>query len=90
MPDKDCSKKYILLAGENYYPQGWDDFRGTFDSIDEAKAWFGENATEISSGYISNWCQIIDRESLEVVAAFDQGHDGDYRNPGPMRDAIGW
>lgn len=50
---------YLLFAGSDYYPSGgWDDFRGSFKTIEEAKA----AAAEIKS-YGSNvydWYQIVD------------------------------
>jgi hypothetical protein len=34
-------KRYLLFYGDNYYPSGgWDDFKGDFDSVDEAKVAF--------------------------------------------------
>lgn len=36
--------KILLFAGENYYPSGgWDDYRGSFDTIEDAKKWLQEN-----------------------------------------------
>jgi hypothetical protein len=32
---------YALFAGSMFYPRGgWNDFRGYFDSVDNAKEWF--------------------------------------------------
>lgn len=48
-------KRYILLVGDAYYPAAWDDFRGSFDSVDSAK----KRATKCDG----DWYQIIDCET---------------------------
>jgi len=36
-------KRYLLFTGDFHYPDGgMDDFRGDFDSIDEAQDWMAE------------------------------------------------
>ncbi len=83
-------KKYLLFAGHRHYPLGGvEDFHGDFDSIDEAKKWFGSNPDKISnpkSDYIDHWCQIVDKDTFEIVAKFEQKHVGKVVNniPGPI------
>lgn len=48
-------KRYILLAGENYYPAAWDDFKGSFWSLDRARAKAAKSH--------GDWYQIIDCET---------------------------
>lgn len=32
-------KRFVLFASDDYYPAGgWDDFRGSYDTADEARA----------------------------------------------------
>lgn len=48
-------KRYLVFAGDNYYPQrAWDDFKGSFDTKDEAK--------EFALSLKEDWYQIIDLE----------------------------
>lgn len=59
------SKRYLLFAGVQYYPQGGtEDFCGDFDSIDAAKQWFEQNHR--SQGL--DWADVMDKESLQSVA----------------------
>ena len=57
-------KRFLLFAGEEYYPSGgWYDFRGAFDTVEEAKlAVFKLRGCE--NGY---WSQIIDTETMKEV-----------------------
>jgi hypothetical protein len=55
-------KRYLLFAGDDYYPQkAWYEFRGSFDTIEEAKG--------ISNYYAKyfDWWQIVDTETEEVI-----------------------
>lgn len=56
-------ERYIVLAGEKYYPRGWDDFQGSFSTLEEASA-FGR-------GYIRStclkWYEVVDTKHEEVV-----------------------
>ena len=57
--------KYILLLGSYYYPSGWDDFRGVFDSGGSARGWLDELNPE--DFYDAGWFEIISTESWKVV-----------------------
>lgn len=51
-------KRFALFAGMHYYPNGgWEDFRGSFDSIEETKEFIGNN----------DWFQIVDFTVGEIV-----------------------
>lgn len=52
------TKKYLLFAGPFYYPGGgWEDFIGSYRSIDEAKKAFDEQCEKHSD---INWAHIVD------------------------------
>lgn len=56
-------KRFLLFNGQCYYPGGgWDDFIGSFDSLDEAKSVYG------GSGGTFDWFQVVDLETGTVVA----------------------
>lgn len=49
-------KKYKLFAGEQYYPiGGYEDFKGNFDSLEEAMQSF-DNTRE---AYCGQWAHIV-------------------------------
>jgi hypothetical protein len=49
--------KPMLFAGTNYYPLGgWDDFKGYFDSIEDAMKFIDDRKEDFS--YCS-WCHIV-------------------------------
>lgn len=58
-------KKYLLFADENYYPKGgMRDFKGSFDTIEDAEIMFNDNESGMCGW---GWYQIVERETLEVV-----------------------
>jgi hypothetical protein len=47
-------KNFLLFAGDVYYPSGgWDDFQGSFDTVDEAKAYLK------AQNHNHDWWQIV-------------------------------
>ena len=57
-------KRYLLFGNSTpYYGGGWNDFVGSFNTIDEAK---GKAATLVKD--YTGWYHIIDLEILERVA----------------------
>ena len=60
--------KYILLLGEHYYPQGWDDFKGVYDTVEEAIA-ASQKIESYFSDYneVCDWGEIISTETWRVV-----------------------
>lgn len=77
-------KKYLLFAGNAYYPFGgmWD-FCGDFDTVEEAKAVnyvspVGEDPCaaltddEFRVRIEPEWKQVVERETMKVVYA--EGH----------------
>lgn len=57
-------KRYLLFAGEDYYPVGgWDDFIGSFDSLGEALARVTEEYAHSKYKTGFDWAHCIDRES---------------------------
>lgn len=64
-------KRYILLAGETYYPAGWGDFAGDFDTIKEAKDFFSEM---YKKNRHVDWGEIVDTET-KLLAESTYMHD---------------
>ncbi len=55
-------KKYLVFAGSTYYPMGgWNDFRTSFHSIDEAKNYLLDTQKQY------DWYHIIDSETYRIV-----------------------
>jgi hypothetical protein len=72
------TKRYILLVGNHYYPDKWGDFKGTFDSVDEAKKFaegFNDDGVIYSREY--QWSQIIDGHTMKLVCECDDLEWGD-------------
>ena len=75
-------KRYILLAGNTYYPAKWSDFAGDFDTIKEAKDFFSEifkTCPEFTACGLPfdnglrqkiEWGEIVDTTTKMVVADF--------------------
>lgn len=58
----DQLKRYLLFYGDNYYPfGGWEDFKGSFATPDEAMVGLR------SSGDWSDWYHIVDSETGRIV-----------------------
>lgn len=52
------NKKYMLFAGDHYYPiGGWNDFVDSFDSIEDA----------IERGARRDWYHIVDSNNFQTV-----------------------
>jgi hypothetical protein len=52
-------KKYLLFLGDCYYPGGgWNDFKGSFDTIEEAWAAVPPD---------TDWWHIVDSETASEV-----------------------
>jgi hypothetical protein len=58
-----------VLAGDAYYPTGWGDFRGSFDSVDEAVVAAKQAAIGLvkSEHVRETWWQVIDKETDKLV-----------------------
>jgi hypothetical protein len=53
-------KRYLLFAGENYYPLGgWFDYEVSFDTVDEAIAAVPASA---------EWWHVVDTQSAYITA----------------------
>ncbi len=52
-------KRFLLFSGSNYYPHGgWDDFRGSYDSCEEA----------LAAPRHGDWWQVVDTQTgVKVV-----------------------
>ena len=60
-------KKYLLFAGEDYYPNGGvKDLMTDADTIEELETWFNDNHNQLRSDF---WGQIVLHETMEKVKA---------------------
>lgn len=73
-------KRYLLFAGDNYYPSGGvNDFVMDYDTVEEAEAeakklypsghycWKAENA-EWACRYPYEWWQVVDYEDMKLFS----------------------
>jgi hypothetical protein len=62
-----------LFAGRQYYPSGgWDDFEGSYDSVDEAKTTLIATRPGDGRKYSRiDWWHVVDSETGERVAGAD-------------------
>jgi hypothetical protein len=63
-------KRFLLFAGENYYPQaGWANFWGDFDTQDQAVE-AGKKTTQgmsVTSDQHDAWFQVVDTQTKHPV-----------------------
>jgi len=56
--------RYLLFAGEQYYPGGgWEDYKGTFATLEEAQE--AESKESAACGY--GWSHIVDTNTMEML-----------------------
>lgn len=78
-------KPFLLFAGEHYYPHGgWEDWRGRFEALDEAKAafiaWRDSGADAPSGRWRTDpegrdtWGHIVDDREGEIVSEMWSKH----------------
>lgn len=67
-------KPYLLLVGHKYYPEGWRDFKGLFNTLHEASESVNEvikNDPDPPYGKHSKveyyWYQIVDLRTCKIV-----------------------
>lgn len=54
---------FLVFAGQNYYPLGgWDDYQGSFDSIESAKQ-FADDLND----WLYDWAHAINFETKEMT-----------------------
>lgn len=64
-------KRYLLFVSEQYYPNGFDDYRGSHDSIVEAR----EAADKHTSWAFSGFYEIVEHSTMALVeSGFKDGH----------------
>jgi hypothetical protein len=55
-------QSYLVFFGDNYYPcGGWSDFKGSFDTIEEAREFL------LTKNF--DWYQIVDSQRGEIVSS---------------------
>lgn len=61
-------EKFLLFIGDDYYPDRWNNFRGAFDSLQEAWEQAKGGALTVGSRSADDmWYQIISTKSWDVV-----------------------
>lgn len=62
-------KRYALFAGMRYYPDGgWEDFKGLFETIEDAQAFSRDSLNEKDEEFlVYDWGQIVDLLTEKVV-----------------------
>ena len=64
-------KRYLLFAGEQYYPHGgWCDFKDSFDSLEEAFAYGLYKHPDGERRY--DWCDVVDTENWTVEHHYER------------------
>lgn len=59
---------FALFAGDVYYPSGgWNDFRGTFDTIEAAKDRYLEGEMWGDHNHKWEWGHVVNLETRECV-----------------------
>ena len=63
------SPRYIIFAGDQYYPLGgWDDLFGTAESLEEAKILYKKGFNTVGSlGLQERWAHIVDAETNKII-----------------------
>jgi hypothetical protein len=60
-------KRFLVFAGDDYYPSGgWGDFRGSYDTLEEALA---SCVCDPGDWTAHDWMHVIDAETMEKVAS---------------------
>lgn len=54
---------HIVLVGDDYYPTGWDDFLGAYDSLSDAR--IAAHARVIDETL--KWYEIVDTATWQLV-----------------------
>jgi hypothetical protein len=65
-------KRYLLFAARDYYPDGgWRDFKGDFNSVEEAlvqiTGWFESKYLRTAWGWDTFWFQLVDTKTRRVI-----------------------
>jgi hypothetical protein len=69
-------KRFLLFSFNTYYPSGgWQDFFGSFDSVDAAKVGYSE-CKDDNCDERPEWAHIIDTETETIVAEGRYHTDG--------------
>lgn len=64
--------KYLLFAGDEYYPLGGvDDLKGRFASDSDALDWL-KNADGFQSNQFLYWAHLVDTETMEIVFRWER------------------
>lgn len=72
-------KRFLVFSGDHYYPGGgWSDFKGSYDTADEARV--------AASGTGHEWTQIVDTETGE--ATFGTAAPPPVRMAGPVIEQL--
>lgn len=61
-------KRFALLAGEQYYPNGWGDFKRFADTLEEA-------SFDAEKDGAADWWEIVDLETGEIARSGPEEED---------------
>lgn len=62
-------KRFFLFFGDSYYPDhGWKDFRGSFDTQEEAEAALTKEFHPDYDHFPGGWWQVVDTSVPKIVA----------------------
>jgi len=59
-------KRFLVLAGDSHYPAGWDDYQGSFDTLEEALV-RAEAALPEGWGHGFRWFHVVDTVGATIV-----------------------
>lgn len=75
-------KKYLLFAGDNYYPDGGLlDYKGDFDTVEDAIEWARKNYKKIGNEglvqkkYIDQWGHVVRSVDMSIVREWSRSGD---------------
>ena len=73
-------KKYIVFAGNDYYPRGgWNDFLFSVDNLEDLEDILGYEKNSIETFYLNrinncayDWLQVVDYSTGEIISNVNQ------------------
>lgn len=72
-------KRYLLFAGNNYYPSGgMNDLAGDFDTIEEAVAFIGPRPGKVEDYEYTisfDWAEIVELPDFTCVATYSKPYE---------------
>lgn len=61
-------KRFLLFSGDALAPKGgWDDFKGSFDTLDEAREGVSKTFHDQGDSDVMPWYQIVDTQEAGFI-----------------------